>query len=223
MTSKTTYQKTIKKQFSYPPLNEEIANSITSGIGVLLSVAALVLLVVLAAQKGTAWGIVGFSIYGFCLLSLYLASTLYHAFPPGRVKAFFHVLDHASIYLLIAGTYTPVVLGPLRGPWGWSIFGVIWGLALTGMILKIFFTGRFNVVSTLFYVGMGWMIVVAVKPMLAMLPTGFLIWLVLGGLSYTLGVIFYLWHRVPYHHAIWHLFVLGGSICHFFGLLLYLT
>ncbi|PJA54364.1 MAG: hemolysin III, partial [Candidatus Marinimicrobia bacterium CG_4_9_14_3_um_filter_48_9] len=174
-------------------------------------------------QRGTAWGIVGFSVYGVCLLSLYLASTLYHAFPPGRVKAFFHVLDHASIYLLIAGTYTPVVLGPLRGPWGWSIFGVIWGLALTGMILKIFFTGRFNVVSTLFYVGMGWMIVVAVKPMLAMLPTGFLIWLVLGGLSYTLGVIFYLWHRVPYHHAIWHLFVLGGSICHFFGLLLYLT
>lgn len=215
--------KPIKKPLIYPPMNEEIANSITHGIGVLLSVAALVLLVVFATQRGTAWGIVGFSIYGVCLVSLYLASTLYHAFPPGRVKAFFHIMDHASIYLLIAGTYTPVVLGPLRGPWGWSIFGVIWGLALTGMILKIFFTGRFNVISTLFYLGMGWMIVIAVKPMLAILPTGFLIWLVLGGLSYTFGVIFYSWHRIPYHHAIWHLFVLGGSICHFLGLLFYLT
>jgi len=208
---------------SFPPLREEIASSITHGIGSLLSIAALVILVVLASHQGTAGGVVGFSIYGSCLVILYLASTLYHAFPPSKVKDFFHVLDHASIYLLIAGTYTPVVLGPLRGPWGWSLFGVIWGLALAGMTLKIFFTGRFNVLSTLFYLGMGWLIVIAIKPMLALLPAGFLIWLVIGGLSYSLGVIFYLWHKIPYHHAIWHLFVLGGSISHFFGMLLYLS
>lgn len=211
------------EQHAYPPLREEIVNSITHGIGALLSVAALVILVVMAVRTGTAWSIVSFSIYGFCLLTLYLASTLYHAFPPGRVKDFFHILDHTSIYLLIAGTYTPVVLGPMRGPWGWTLFGVIWGLALAGMVLKFFFTGRFNLLSTLFYVGMGWLIVIAIKPMIIMLPGGLVVWMVIGGMSYTLGVVFYLWHKIPYHHAIWHLFVLGGSISHFIGILLYLT
>jgi hemolysin III len=204
-----------------PTKGEEIANSITHGIGAGLSIAALTILVVFASLKGDAWRIVSFSIYGACLTILYSASTLYHSFRSEKVKRFFQIIDHASIYLLIAGTYTPFTLVLLRGGWGWSLFGVIWGLALLGVIFKIFFISRFEILSTLVYLLMGWLIVIAFKPAVESIPQGGLYWLLAGGISYTLGVVFFLWEKIKYHHAIWHLFVLGGSVCHFFAILLY--
>lgn len=204
-------------------LGEEIANSVTHGIGAGLSVAALVVLVVFAAKQGDAWDVVSFSIYGASMILLYLASTLYHAFQSEKLKRFFKLLDHSSIYLLIAGTYTPILLLSMRGPWGWSLFGVIWGLALLGIGFKILFLGRFKGVSVTIYLVMGWLIVIAFKPMLAMVPPGMITWLFVGGISYTLGVVFYVWRRIPYHHSVWHLFVLGGSAAHFIGILKYLA
>ena len=200
-------------------LGEEIANSITHGTGVGLSIAALVILVVFAARLGDAWKVVSFSIFGATMITLYLASTLYHAFPQPRVKKFFRILDHCSIFLLIAGTYTPVTLGAMRGGWGWTMFGVIWALAIAGINLKIFALDRWKILSVVIYVLMGWMVLVAVKPLLARVPPSFLMWMLIGGLSYTLGVFFFAFKKIPYHHSIWHLFVLGGSICHFFGML----
>jgi hemolysin III len=200
---------------------EEIANAISHGIGVLLSIAALVLLVVNAMMHGDIWHIVSFSIYGASLVILYSCSTLLHSFQNRKLKDVFEILDHAAIYLLIAGSYTPYLLVTLRGPLGWSIFGIIWGLALSGMILKIFYVKRFILISTLCYILMGWLIVFAFKPLYANLALGGIVWLVIGGLLYTFGSLFYVWRRVPYHHAIWHLFVLAGSICHFFSINLY--
>ncbi|MEE4311714.1 MAG: hemolysin III family protein [candidate division KSB1 bacterium] len=204
-------------------LGEEIANSITHGIGAALSIAALVILVVFASKYGDAWRVVSFSIYGSTLFFLYLVSTLYHSFAKTRVKIFFKILDHSSIYLLIAGTYTPIALVSMRGPWGWTIFGLIWALAIGGIIGKIFLIGKFKKLSVLLYLAMGWLIIIAIKPMLQMVPEGLIVWLVIGGLCYTLGIIFYALKKVPYFHFIWHLFVLGGSISHFFGILLHLT
>jgi hemolysin III len=204
-----------------PSKGEEIANSITHGIGVGLSIAGLTILVVFASIRGDVWRIVSFSVYGACLTILYTASTLYHSFRSEKVKRFFQILDHASIYLLIAGTYTPFTLVLLRGGWGWSLFGVIWGLAFLGIVFKIFFINRFEILSTLVYLLMGWLIVIAFKPAIDNIPIGGLYWLLAGGLSYSLGVVFFLWERIKYHHAIWHLFVLGGSICHFFAILFY--
>ncbi len=204
-------------------VGEEIANSIIHGIGAALSLAALVLLVVYASLYGDAWRVVSFSIFGTTLFILYLASTLYHSFTRPKVKKFFQILDHSSIFLLIAGTYTPVTLVPMRGPWGWTLFGIIWGLAILGILSKVFLIDKYKILSVLLYVGMGWLILIAIKPMIRMVPTGFLVWLVIGGVSYTLGVVFYAIKRVPYFHAVWHLFVLGGSISHFFGMLFYLT
>ncbi len=202
---------------------EEMANAITHGIGILLGVVALVLLVVLAARKGDTWAVVSFSIYGASFILLYTASTLYHGFRDEKLKRFFKLMDHASIYLLIAGTYTPILLTIMRGGWGWSLFGVIWGLAILGVVFKILFVGRFKVLSVLIYLAMGWLIVIAIKPMLAAAPTGFLLWLAIGGACYTLGVIFYVWRTFPFHHTVWHLFVLGGSLSHFFGLLFHVA
>ena len=204
-------------------LGEEIANSITHGIGVALSVVALVLLVVFASKYGDIWRIVSFSVYGATLFFLYLASTLYHSFTNKRVKSFFRILDHSSIYLLIAGTYTPVTLVSMRGPWGWTIFGLIWAMAIGGIITKIFLMGKYKIVSVILYVVMGWFIIIAFKPMLQMVPKGLIIWLFIGGASYTLGLIFYARKKVPYFHFIWHLLVLGGSISHFLGMLIHLT
>lgn len=200
-------------------LGEEIANSITHGTGVGLSIAALVILVVFAAKQSDAWKVVSFSIYGATLITLYLASTLYHAFPQPTVKRFFRILDHCSIFLLIAGTYTPVTIGTLRGPWGWTLFGITWVLAIGGINLKIFALGKFKVLSLLIYVGMGWMALIAIKPLMRQMPASFLMWLLIGGLCYTLGIIFFVMKKLPYHHSVWHLFVLGGSISHFFGML----
>ncbi len=200
-------------------LGEEIANSITHGTGVGLSIAALVILVVFAAKRSDVWKVVSFSIYGFTMISLYMASTLYHAFPQPRVKAFFRILDHSSIFLLIAGTYTPVTIGTLRGGLGWTLFGVIWLLTILGINLKIFTMGKLKLLSVIIYILMGWMVLIVIKPLMQQVPNSMLWWMLAGGFSYTLGVAFYLFKKMPYHHAVWHLFVLGGSICHFFGML----
>jgi hemolysin III len=199
----------------------ERANSLTHGLGTLLSVLALVLLVVLAALRGTARHVVGAALFGATLVLLYSMSTLYHALRHPRAKRVFRILDHSAIYLLIAGTYTPFCLGTLRGGWGWSLFGVVWGLAVVGVVYKSVFTGRYRILSTGVYLAMGWMVVVAVVPLCRALPAGGLAWLLAGGCCYTLGVGFYAWIRLPYHHAIWHLFVLAGSLCHVVAVLAY--
>ena len=200
---------------------EETINAWTHGLGALLSLGGLSVLVFMASRHGDAWHIVSCSIYGATLVLLFASSTLYHSFRNERVKHIFRIVDHASIYLLIAGTYTPFVLVNLRGKWGWSLFGVIWGLALAGIVFQVFFVNRFRVLQTLIYLAMGWLVVVAAKPLLARLPRPGLLWLLAGGLSYTVGALFYLWKKLPYHHAVWHLFVLGGSICHYFAILFY--
>jgi hemolysin III len=201
---------------------DEILNSITHGLGVLLSIAALVILVVFAAisHAGDAWKIVSFSIYGVSLITMFTASTLYHAFRNKRIKAFLNVFDHASIYILIAGTYTPFMLVSLRGPWGWSIFSVIWGLAIAGVIYKIFFYNpRYRRLSAFIYMLMGWVIIIAIRPLIREVPAVGLYWLALGGLLYCAGVIFYLrTEKNRYNHVVWHLFVLGGAISHFFAI-----
>ena len=202
---------------------EECANTITHAAGVAFSIAGLVLLVVRAALYGDVWQVVSFSIYGSSLILLYLASTLYHGFRSKRAKELLRLFDHSAIYLLIAGTYTPFLLITLRGPWGWSLFGVIWGLALLGIAFKIIFGHKYEIVSTVFYILMGWVVIIAIKPLLAALPMAGFFWLLAGGLAYTAGVIFYAWEKLPFNHAIWHGFVLAGSFFHFFGVLFYLT
>lgn len=200
---------------------EEIMNAVTHGIGTLLAVAGLVLLTVFAYLYGEIWHIVSFSIYGTTLVLLYLASTLYHSFTNERVKYIFKILDHSAIYLLIAGTYTPFTLVPLHGTLGWSVFGLVWGLAVLGIVLKVFFVGRFKLISTVCYIAMGWLIIIAIKPLIATVAAPGIMWLIIGGLFYTLGSVFYLWHKLPYNHAIWHLFVLAGSISHFIAVFFY--
>jgi len=207
----------------YYSLGEEIANSITHGFGAGMSIAALVILVVSAARLGDAWRVVSFSIYGASLIMLYLISTLYHALYHRGAKHVFKILDHASIYLLIAGTYTPFTLVSLRGGWGWTLFGIIWSLAITGIVFKAVFIGRMKKLSLVIYIVMGWLILIAMRPLLANVALGGIIWLALGGLLYTVGVIFYRLKSVKYMHAIWHLFVLAGSVCHFFAILLYVA
>jgi hemolysin III len=204
-------------------LGEEIFNSITHGIGALLSIAALVILVAFASIKGDVWRIVSFSIYGFTLFFLYVSSTLYHSIFHEQAKRILRVLDHASIFLLIAGSYTPILLIAMRGVWGWTIFGIIWALAVTGIILNIVGFRKFKVVSLILYLLMGWLIIFALKPMLAMVPAGLFPWLLAGGLIYTIGFVFYVWRRLPFNHGIWHIFVLAGSTMHFLGILFYLT
>ncbi len=196
---------------------EEILNALTHALGAALGLAGLIYLVTAAVMTGDPWKILSFSVFGITLVILYTMSTLYHFAKNERIKNFLHILDHASIYLLIAGTYTPIALVTMRGVWGWSIFGVIWGLALTGITAKIFYTGRFNGLSTALYLAMGWLIVIAIKPLLTQMPMEGLYWFLAGGISYSLGTIFYSWKSLPYHHAVWHLFVLGGSAFHFFG------
>ncbi len=202
-------------------MREEIASSVTHGIGILLSLVALIIMVIYAARYGTVWHIVGATVFGCGLILAYTSSTLYHSFQKVKVKAVFRILDHVSIFILIAATYTPLTLVNLRGSWGWSIFGVVWGLALFGIIVECSPLRRFRLASVLLYIGMGWIVIVALKPMLVSVKTGGLILLLTGGLFYTIGCIFYAWRRLPYNHAIWHLFVLAGSACHFFAILFY--
>mgnify|MGYP001443022724 CR=1 FL=1 len=175
-------------------------------------------------MTGEAISVVSCAIYGSALVTLYVASTLYHAVSRPELKRALKVVDHASIYLLIAGTYTPFMLVTLRGPWGWSIFGVIWGLALVGLVFKLAFTGRYEFVSVAMYILMGWLIAIAIKPLLQVLPFAGFLWLLAGGLAYTVGVVFYvLDHKYQFAHFIWHLFVLAGSVCHFFAILFYVV
>ncbi|MCF2943623.1 PAQR family membrane homeostasis protein TrhA [Paenibacillus tarimensis] len=200
---------------------EEIANAITHGIGAALSVAALVVLIVSASLKGTPLHVVSFSIYGTAMLMLYIASTLVHSFPEGRAKKVLEVMDHSCIYLFIAGSYTPILFHIVQGALGWSLFGVVWGVAVAGVVFKSFFASRFLFTSTILYIAMGWIIVFAWGPLVEHLaPNGFYL-LVGGGLLYTVGTIFYMWRSFPYHHAVWHMFVLAGSILHFFAILFY--
>jgi hemolysin III len=201
---------------------EEIANAVTHGVGTLLAISALVLLIVFSAKFGNVWYVVSYTIYGSCLVILYLFSTLYHSIPNDKAKKVLRIFDHASIYLLIAGTYTPFALTILRNHGGWIIFGVVWGAAIIGITIKVFFTGKFQVVSTIMYVIMGWLIVFYLKTIIVYLPTTGLVLLVVGGIVYTLGSVLFLFDKIAYNHSVWHLFVLGGSTCHFLCILLYL-
>jgi hemolysin III len=200
---------------------EELANSLTHGLGLVLSVAGFGALLVLAVLRGSALQIVSCSVYGSTLVCLYAASTVYHSVRSRRFKRVLKILDHSSIYLLIAGTYTPFTLVILRGGWGWTLFGLVWGRSLFGILFKVWFVDHFKIVSPLVYIAMGWLVVIAFKPLLAMVPGGGIAWLLAGGLSYTIGVAFYAWHKLPYNHAIWHVFVLAGSVCHYVAVLLY--
>lgn len=204
-------------------LGEEIFHSVSHGLGAALSVAGLTLLVSLAAWFGDAYQVVGFSIYGATLVLAYLASTLYHSFQAPKTKRIFKIFDHAAIYLLIAGTYTPFLLVALRGILGWTLLGLVWGLALLGVVFKVLFINRFQRISVAGYVLLGWLSVVMLRELTLSLPPGGLWWLVAGGVAYTVGVIFYAMKRVRYMHAVWHLFVLAGSVCHYFAVLLYLA
>lgn len=200
---------------------EEIANAITHGIGVAASVVGLTLLMVFASLWGNAWHIVSTAVFGVTLILLYTASTLYHSLAHPNAKRIFKILDHSGIYLLIAGTYTPFTLVTLRGPWGWSLFGTVWGLALLGIAFEAFWLYRPKWSSALIYIGMGWIVVIAIKPLVASLPRGGLWLLFAGGLAYTGGTVFYVMKRVRYMHALWHLWVLAGSVCHFLSIILY--
>jgi len=199
---------------------EELANSLTHGFGAIASVAAGSALLVLAALRGNAWLTVGTAVFAMSLVALYGISALYHAVPAETVKARLKVADHCAIYALIAGTYTPFMLGGVRGGLGWTLFGVIWGLAVAGMVFKLFFTGRFRSLSTAVYIAMGWLVVLAAKPIAEALPGSVLVWLAVGGIAYTAGTAFYLNRRIPYSHAIWHLFVIAGSTSHVVALAL---
>lgn len=215
--------KTIETDERHETPAEHIANAITHGVGFGLSIACLVLLVVFASLRRGAWEIVSCSVYGATLVILYLASTLYHSIQLPRVRRVLNIIDHAAIYLLIAGTYTPYLLVPLRGALGWSLFGIVWGIAIVGIVFQALFISRFKLLSTLSYVAMGWMVVGTLVPLLKVLPVMAIIWLAIGGLCYTLGVVFYVWQRLKFAHAIWHLFVLAGSLCHFFGILFFVA
>ena len=200
-------------------VREEIANSITHGLGVGLSIAGLAVLVVFAARYGSSTHVVTYAIFGTTLILLFLASTLYHCMTRPDLKKTMKICDHAAIYVLIAGTYTPLMLTCVGGALGWTVFSLVWGMALFGVVMKCFFTGRFKLISTLLYLGMGWFCLCTIKQLLANMPLESLIFLVSGGLAYTAGVLFYVWKRLPYSHAIWHLFVLAGSTLHFFAIL----
>ena len=211
---------------SYRPANytlgEEIAHAVSHGIGAVLGIAGLAVLIATAAERGAgAWQVVPCVIYGVAMVLLLTTSTLYHSIRNPRLKRVFRVLDHEMIFLMIAGSYTPILLITLRGTLGWTLFGIVWGIAAAGMVFQGFFTGRFKGASTGLYVLMGWIVVVALKPLLEHMSAAGMGWLVAGGLCYTLGAIIYMFKRVPYHHAAWHLMVLAGSICNYFAILWY--
>jgi hemolysin III len=206
------------KTYRQLSIGEEILNSITHGIGALLSIIALVILIIVAGKYGDIWHLVSFSIYGSTLILLYLSSTLYHSFKNSRVKSLFARFDHISIFLLIAGTYTPILLTSIRGFWGWTLFGIIWGLAIVGAVIRSIYLNRFRKLMVAVYLGMGWMFVLAGKQIFTSLPSISLTFLILGGIAYSAGVIFYMWRKLPYSHGIWHLFVLAGSRLHFFAI-----
>lgn len=200
---------------------EEMFNSISHGFGLALSLAGFAVLVALAVLHGDAWRVVGCSVFGISLVLLYTASTLYHSARRTEFRRVFRVLDHSAIYILIAGTYTPFTLISLRGDVGWTLLVAIWALAVCGVIFKVFHAGKFGFASTALYIVMGWAGLVAIKPILNLVPGWGVVWLFAGGCCYTVGVVFYAWRRLPFNHAVWHVFVLAGSICHYLAVLGY--
>lgn len=206
------------KNYSF---GEEVAHATSHGIGIIAAIAGLTALVARATLHGDVWHITASAVFGATLILMYTASTLYHSIPLPDSKRVLRVIDHASIYLLIAGTYTPFTLITLRGPWGWTLFGVVWSMALLGVVFKLFHTGRFKWLSLSLYIAMGWCVVVAIRPLVEALPTGGLVLLGLGGLSYTGGVVFYIRKTMRWHHAIWHGFVVAGSVLHYLAIYFY--
>jgi hemolysin III len=214
----------IYKLLKFYPLREEIANAVTHGIGAGLSIAGLTLLLVLSAQRGAGPGqMAAFAVYGASLVLLHISSTLYHSFQAPRARLVFRILDHGSIYLLIAGTYTPFLVVGMPSRFSFTLLSVIWVLALLGILRSALLIGRFRTMSTMTYLLMGWLVVVASKQLVENIAFGGLILLLAGGLAYTVGVIFFAWKKLPFNHAIWHLFVLAGSTCHYFAILYYLV
>ena len=203
-------------------LGDEWANYLTHGLGILLSFIGCFFLILPSLESDNPLKPVCFVIYGLSLVLLYSASTIYHALKHPKLKKIFRTIDHCAIYLLIAGSYTPFTMIPLKGAWGWFLFGTIWGLAALGITFKIFFIHRFKIFSTLVYIAMGWLVLVAIEPLMNSYPYEGILWLVSGGLFYTLGVIFFAMDKNKFYHAIWHLFVMGGSMCHYFAILFYI-
>jgi hemolysin III len=202
-------------------LGEEIANSVTHGVGLVASIVGLVVLIGASISRGDPWLVGGCAIYATTLVTLYLASTLYHSLATTRARRRFQIFDHSAIFLLIAGTYTPFALVNLRGPWGWTLLAIVWGLAGVGIAFKAMFGPRFPLASTAVYILMGWTVVIAINPLLQHVAPAGIAWLVAGGLAYTFGVVFYAWERLPYSHMVWHLFVMAGSVCHYVAVLRY--
>ena len=206
---------------AYYTLREEIANAVTHGFGIVLAIAALVTMATVAARNGDSWHVASCSIFGVTLVLLYTASTLYHSIQAERLRPLLRALDHSAIFLLIAGTYTPFTLVTLRGPWGWSLFAVVWSIGITGIILRLVLRERLHWLFVSLYLAMGWVVVVAIQPLLERLETGGLVLLAAGGIAYTGGIAFYVWDRLPYNHAIWHGFCLLGSALHVCAVLFY--
>ena len=204
-------------------IGEEVANSVSHGVGLLAAAIGTPVLLFTAWERGSLPFAIGAAVFAATMLLLYLGSTLYHAWPRSAFKSALQIIDHSAIFLLIAGTYTPFTLVSLRGrgPWGFWLFGAVWGMALAGILFKAFATGRLRRLSVVFYLAMGWCVLVALQPLMAALAPQGMRLLFLGGIAYTAGVVFYAWQRLPYHHAVWHLFVLAGSVLHFLAVLLY--
>ena len=202
-------------------LGEEIANSVSHGIGLLLALAGFAVLLVATLQRGVVSEIVGATVFATTMVLLYSTSMLFHAFPQSRAKRVFQVLDHSAIYLLIAGTYTPFTLGVLHGAWGWILFGLVWSMAAAGILLKSLGGIRYNTASTLVYLAMGWLVVIAADTVWTLVPKWGIFWLFAGGVAYTLGAVFFLAERIRFFHFVWHLFVIAGTACHFIAVLWY--
>lgn len=211
----------LHERLVYYSKSEELVNRFTHGIGAIASLIAAIAVIVLASRQHDSYRLVSACIYGVSMVTFYCLSTAYHTVSTPSVRYLFRILDHASIYLMIAGSYTPFALVTLRGPWGWSLFGTVWGLGTVGAVVKIYTTHRLRFIGPLLYIALGWIVVIALKPLIAALPAGGMLLLFAGGVAYTVGVIFYLWDRLPFNHAIWHLFVLTGSACHFFAIFSY--
>jgi len=212
-----------KEHVSLRAIEEEIANSISHGLGLVLSLGALFGLIILTALRGDLWHVIGCTVYGVSLVTVYLASTLYHGIQNPQIKLFLRKVDHLAIFFLIGGTYTPFTLVNLRGPWGWTLFGLVWGIALVGILIKLFWRDHPEALSLGVYLAMGWVGIIAAKPIVETLPLGALLWLAAGGLAYTIGTIFYALDTKPYFHTIWHVFVIVGSVLHFVAIINYVV
>lgn len=203
---------------------EEIFNSITHAMGAGLAIAGFVALIMLTNMDPDPWKYVAYTIYGVSQILLYLSSALVHSFAAlPRIRYYLRIVDQAFVYLLIAGTYTPVTLTAMRGPWGWTVFGIVWTMAIIGIVLKTTVFREHHIITDLLYIPMGWVMVIAFRPMMQVVPHGFAVWMLVGGLSYTIGVVFYAWRKLPFNHVIWHLFVVAGSVSFFMGYSVYLA